>query len=137
MKLFNWSFIASLPYLLINVLNSKLYQAMFKIKVIYWMQLKNNSIAQDGALKVLSIYSQMWTMENRNKFKYIYFLYRDISCFDDVSNWLHDNGLIIGDICMAIAGVLLLIIIFTCCLCFHPEKKMQAGNFYQRMAYYD
>jgi hypothetical protein len=108
----------------------------FKTRVASLKQQKNSSTVLAGALKVPFTSSPTSTMDTRT-FELNSYFFRDISCFEDVSSWLHSNGLLIGDICMIIAGVLLLIIIFTCCLCLHPEKKLQAGNFYQKMAYYD
>jgi hypothetical protein len=38
---------------------------------------------------------------------------------------------------ISIAGVLGLFVLFTCCLCCHPESKNKGTDYYSRMAYYD
>jgi hypothetical protein len=102
---------------------------MKNLKIFFWRLLRNNSNALVGVVPVLFTYFLMSTMESR-KIIFFYIGFRDVSCFDDVQQWLVSNGNLIGEISMTIAFFSFLIILFTCCLCFHPEKKLQAGNFY-------
>lgn len=93
------------------------------------------SHALDGATPIRSTNSQTQVMYQGIT---LMFILRNTGCYVEVADFVHSYGKGAGIASAIIAFVMLLTILFSCCLCCHPDQKNQAHtNYYKRMAYYD
>lgn len=72
--------------------------------------------------------------KRRSNINIIIFSY---TCYLGAYDYAHDISVSFGNVLMIIAGVLGLLVLLTCCLCFHPSNEKKSTNYYTRMAYYD